>query len=147
MMLPYTTGLMRTNKFDAECAALADQHYSRRKSSIGSPQFMPPGKTMILRDAEGQIVFGWLHQQNRDDGQEGYNCSIFRNTSTRLSSEIIQEAEAIAWETWGPARLFTYVDRKNVKGNPGYCFKKAGWTVCGESKSRKLLLLEKHPHG
>lgn len=142
MMLPYTTGLMRTNKFDAECAALADQHYSRQH--VGSPQFMPPGRTMILRDAEGSVVFGWLYQQQRDDGQEGYNCTIFRNTGTRLSSEIIREAEAEVWDVWGRARLFTYIDERKVSANPGYCFKKAGWTVCGKSKSGKLLL-EKYP--
>jgi hypothetical protein len=134
--------LYKTTKFDSACAALADKHYSRQ--THGSNQFMPPGRTLVLRDEAGSVVFGWLHQQKRDDGQAGYNCTIFRNESERLSSEIILEAEEIVRELWGPSRLFTYVDGKRVRsGNPGYCFKQAGWSLCGKSQKRGKLLFEK----
>lgn len=36
----------KTIKFDPRCASLADRHYSRR--TVGSPQFMPPGETVVL---------------------------------------------------------------------------------------------------
>jgi hypothetical protein len=29
--------------------------------------------------------------------------------------------------------------------NPGYCFKMAGWTVCGITKVHKLIIMEKNP--
>jgi hypothetical protein len=47
----------RVTKFDPRTARLADQHYSRRK--IGSPQFMPPGETVVLLSDDERAVFGW----------------------------------------------------------------------------------------
>lgn len=91
---------------------------------------------MVLRNNDGTVVFGWLHQLKRDDRQRGYNCSIFRNESTRKSSEIIREAEEIVWREWGPGRLFTYIDgdatlsiyRRGVRVI-GFCFQVAGWKM------------------
>lgn len=75
------------------------------------------------------------------DGQDGYNCAIFRNEGQRQSSEIILEAEEMAFRKWGPNRLFTYIDPKKIRStNPGYCFKMAGWKRIGLSKSGKVLL-------
>ena len=136
MLLPFTESLTRTKKFDAECAMLADAHYSRQ--SNGSAQFMPPGKTIVLRNNEGTVLFGWLWQEKRDDGQLGYNCSIFRNQSSRLSSAIILEAEQVAFANWGGQRVFTYVDPRKLSTRkhhgreycpwpPGRCFREAGW--------------------
>jgi len=135
-MLKFTDGLIRVNKFDPESAALADRHYSRQ--TVGSNQFMPPGRTMVLRNAEGTIVFGWLSQDKRDDHQIGYNCSIFRNESDRLSSDVILEAERAVAEAWGANRLFTYVDpsalrpaahKYRKRKMPGRCFIAAGWKL------------------
>ena len=77
------------------------------------------------------------------DGQTGYSCAIFRNESPRRSSDIILEAEELAFEKWGPNRLYTYVDPRQVKSrNPGYCFLCAGWVRAGFSKGGKLLLVK-----
>lgn len=77
----------------------------------------------------------------RSDGQEGFNCAIFRNESRRLASGIILEAEAFATRKWGKNRFFTYVDPKRVGGNPpGNCFYRAGWAFKGESKKGLHLL-------
>lgn len=127
MFLPFSD-IVVSHRFDPELAALADRHYSRR--TVGSPQFTPPGKQRVLRDPYGQWVFVWLHQRPefRDDNQVGYCCSIFRNESNRLSSEIILQAEAFIAAEWGAARMFTYVRPTAVRStNPGYCFKMAGW--------------------
>jgi len=92
----------------------------------------------VLRDSQGLVVFGWLWQEKRDDGQQGYNCSIFRNESDRRSSEIILEAEKAAFKAWGPRRLFTYVDGSQLRGQAGKyrkpkvigkCFLAAGWKM------------------
>ena len=72
---------------------------------------------------------------------EGVNCSVFRNESNTLSSELIQEACDIAWLKWPGKRLFTFVNPQKIKSvNPGCCFKKAGWKSCGMSKAGLHIL-------
>ena len=136
MFLAFSEDLIECKKFDRESVLLADKHYSRQKP--GTNQFMPPGRTMVIRDTEGTIVFGWLWQDKRDDHQTGYNCSIFRNESKRLSSDVILEAERMVFKKWGPNRLFTYVDasqllkpsKKYRKPKiPGKCFVAAGYKL------------------
>jgi hypothetical protein len=68
------------------------------------------------------------------DGQTGYNCAIFRNESSRKASDIILEAERLAFEKWGPNRLYTYIDPNKTaiiirRGERivGFCYRKAGW--------------------
>ncbi len=139
MFLPFTTGLIRTTKFDVECSALADRHYSRK--SIGEVQFAPPGETIILRDSQGLVVFVWRKTLwKRWDNQEGVNCTMFRNEGPRRSSEIILEAEMFAAARWGNVRVFTFVDSTKIRGsNPGCCFKKAGWKSQGLTKNGKHI--------
>lgn len=89
-----------------------------------------------------------------DSGQEGVNCAIFRNEGPHLSSELILEAEELAWRKWSYHRLYTYINpRKIISANPGYCFKIAGWINARNSKGKILLtksgkiILEKLPDG
>lgn len=141
MILPFTSGLIQTNHFDPEMAALADRHYSRR--TPGARQFCYSGRKLVLRNAEGSVLFVWMFPDPklRMDTQTGYNCAIFRNESERRSSEIIQEAERFAVVKWGPNRAYTFVDGRKVKSsNPGWCFIAAGWRVCGKTKSGKRIL-------
>jgi hypothetical protein len=145
VMLPFTDSLIVTNGFDPEMSILADRHYSRR--TPGARQFLYSGRKLVIRNAEGTVLFGWVwpEQHLRMDGQAGFNCAIFRNESDRLSSEIIKECEALAVEKWGPNRMFTYVDPRKVRSsNPGFCFKLAGWKYVSKSKSG-LCLLVKEP--
>ena len=140
-LLPLTEGLVKTSHFDDEMRQLADRHYSRR--TPGARQFAYAGRKLVLRDAAGTVLFVWMwpYPEMRMDGQLGYNCSIFRNESERRSSEIILEAEAAAFAKWGPGRVFTYVDPRKIRSrNPGYCFRMAGWSRIGLSKSGLVLL-------
>ncbi len=142
-LLAFTDGLIITNHFDQECRVLADRHYSRR--TPGARQFCYSGRKLVLRNAEASVLFVWMFPdpQYRMDDQTGYNCAIFRNESPRLSSEIILEAEGMAFEKWGPARMYTYIDPAKVKSrNPGYCFKCAGWRFVRVTKSGKHLLVK-----
>lgn len=125
---------MRTTHFDHEMAALADRHYSRR--TVGARQFLYSGRKLVLRDTAGTVLFGWVFPDPamRMDGQSGYNCAIFRNESSRRSSEILLEAEAAAFKKWGPSRLYTYIDpaqTKEIKRRGvlvvGFSFRRAGW--------------------
>ncbi len=152
MRLPFTDSLMRSHKFDGELAIFSDSHYSRQ--TLGSPQFMPPGETIVLRNYEGTILFGWVLQRFRADGERGICCSVFRNESRRRSSDVILEAEDWAISEWYADRLFTYVDPTKIRSvNPGYCFKQAGWkNVRNPDGSIRVSkagqhLLEKLTHG
>jgi hypothetical protein len=141
MLLKFDESLIVTTHFDPEMARLADRHYSRR--TVGARQFLYSGRKIVIRDALGLVLFGWMFPDpdKRMDGQVGYNCAIFRNESQRRSSDIILECEQIALNKWGPNRVYTYVNPKKIRSaNPGYCFKMAGWRKCGESKSGQHLL-------
>lgn len=133
--------LIPTNHFDWEMAELADKHYSRR--TPGTRQFLYSGRKLVLRNAAGTILFGWLYPrpEMRLDEQIGINCAIFRNESERKASDIILEAEAWAERKWGCQRFYTYVDPRKVKGNPpGNCFLRAGWRFIQLSQSGQHLL-------
>ena len=141
MLIPFTDGLVKTTHFDQECRALADRHYSRR--TVGARQFTYSGRKLVLRNAEGTVLFVWVFPDPtmRMDDQAGYNCAMFRNESARPSSEIILEAERMAVEKWGPGRAYTYVDPRRIRSkNPGYCFTMAGWRFVRLSKGGKHLL-------
>lgn len=139
----------RTTKFDRAAAALADRHYNRR--TVGSPQFMPPGETVVLISGDTLALFGWWRPHPRSglrsmNGLDGWTCSIFRNESRVRSSDLILAAEtALAAEkSCGPDGLLTYIWRKKVQSpNPGYCFKCAGYRRIGESADRQKDLLQK----
>ena len=140
----------KVTKFDPRSAALADRHYSRRK--IGSPQFMPPGQTLILLSADAAAVFGWWRPDPSSgikamNGLDGWTCTIFRNESIAFrSSDLILAAEAslLAEYDVGPTGFITYVWDKKIKSvNPGYCFKLAGYKKAGRSADGKKTLLIK----
>lgn len=134
-------GLLVTDKFDHDCRLLADRHYSRR--TVGDRQFMPPGRTIVIRNSEGSILFGWNWQFEfkRADRQSGYCCTIFRNESALRSSDLILQCEEIAVRRWGRRRMFTYVLPHGVRSpNPGYCFKCAGWQFINKTIAGLHLL-------
>jgi hypothetical protein len=138
----------RTTKFDPTTAALADRHYSRR--TVGSPQFMPPGQTIVL--SAPAAVFGWWRPHPNSglvalNGLDGWTCTIFRNESAVRSSDMILDAEralAAFADGCGPDGMLTYVwDLKIRSANPGYCFKRAGWSRRGRSADGRKTLLAK----
>lgn len=128
---------------------LFDRHYSRYfyKDGRAPKLFVGPGEKLVLTSPDRRALFVWRKFISAD-GQQGVNCSIFRNESDVLSSDLIRAADAIADHRWPGERHFTYVDPRKVKSrNPGYCFIKAGWQRCGVTKKRKLLILERIPMG
>lgn len=146
-----TCGLWRrVTKFDVIACALADRHYSRR--TVGAPQFMPPGQTLVLVSTDDRAVFGWWRPDPASgiramNGLDGWTCTIFRNESDRLSSAMILAAEDELYDRAddvGPDGLITYVwDRRVRSQNPGYCFLCAGWRRAGRSADgRKTLLMK-----
>lgn len=122
-----------------------DRHYSRYFYADGrKPKlFVGPGEKMVLITEAGDAVWCWRKFKDAS-GQQGVNNAIFRNEGPILSSLLIMDAEQLAWKRWPGERLYTYVKPTDIRStNPGACYKKAGWKVCGITKWNKLLILEK----
>jgi len=142
IMLPlFASPWWITNKGDKACVALADRHYTRQ--SPGDKQFCRPGRNLVLRTSMGDAC--WVTWNGiRDDGLDAWECTLFRNEGSFLSSVLIKEAVEITLQQWGPHPqdgIITYISANKIKSdNPGYCFKCAGWTLAGRSKSGKIRL-------
>lgn len=127
-------------KADPLARALADRHYNRRKE--GAPQFVPPGRALVLRTlkADAFWITSWpFAQYVRHAWAGAWVCSAFRNESEHLSSELIAEAVAASRAHFGePPTLgiITFVDAKKTrkKRDPGRCYRRAGWCHVGFTK-------------
>lgn len=133
---------IETKDGDSFARQLADRHYSRK--THGAKMFVGPGEKIVMVTPDYKALFCWRISRIRKDGQEGIECTIFRNESNILSSELIRQAVEIGKHRWpNEKRFFTYVKDSAVKSiNPGCCFIKAGWRKCGRNKNGKLTILE-----
>ncbi|MEF3312628.1 hypothetical protein PV433_27430 [Paenibacillus sp. GYB004] len=134
---------IRTHAGDQSGRLLADRHYSRQ--TVGHRQWNRPGRKLVLRTPQGDAI--WVTWSGiRDDGLQAWECSIFRNESQFLSSEMIRDAIEATYSEWGtppPDGIITYVNSSKVRSpNPGFCFLKAGFRKIGKSKKRGLVLLQ-----
>lgn len=137
------------SKCDPGAVMLYSRHYSSRKSGKTIKHWLrsgitPNGESITLLTADKSALFVWLRQNKRDDGEIGVNCSVFRNEGETLSSELILEAEQLAWDRWPGERLFTFVNGREVNGD-GACFKHAGWKKLKRRTKSGLIILEKIP--
>lgn len=132
---------------------LYQRHYSAHRYA-GPPRqalFVGPGEKLVLISHDDQALFVWRRFIDRS-GQSGVNCAVFRNEGKTLSSVLVLAAEQFAWARWPGQRLYTYVNAGRIRSsNPGCCFKKAGWKVCGTTKGghgrSPLVILEHLPPG
>lgn len=134
-----------SHRADPIARPLADRHYTRQK--IGATQFVPPGRCLVLRTPEGDALWvtSWpfgIYVRHAWPG--AWICSLFRNESPRLSSEMIREAVAITRGVYGePPDLgfVSFVDACKVrhKRDPGRCFLRAGFRRVGETKGGLLV--------
>ena len=131
---------------DPRAVAIYRRHYSAKKTNHGQRidycryGFSGKGESMILLTQDCGALFGWRFVKG-----EGANCFVFRREFGVLASDLIKEANQLAYDRWGNVRLYTYVDPKEVKGD-GLCFKKAGYKkLPGRTKKNKLICLEIKP--
>jgi len=127
---------------EPELRTLYESHYSARHYKDGRKpkKFVGPGEYILLTTPKRDALFVWRKFKD-DSGQKGINCSIFRNESDILSSDLIREADAIADFTWPGERHYTYVRASAIKSrNPGWCFICAGWRHCGYAKTGLYIL-------
>jgi hypothetical protein len=121
---------------------IADRHYNRQK--IGSPQFVPPGRCLVLtaETSTGRALWvsSWPFAEYVKHAWGGaWLCSAFRNEGAGKASDLIRQAVAATRYFWGeppPLGMVTFVDRAKItpKADPGHCFIIAGFRPVGETK-------------
>jgi hypothetical protein len=140
----------RSHRADPRGVPLADRHYTRQ--TVGSPQFMPPGRALVLLTADADAIWGtgWpFAEYVKHEWAGAWVCTIFRNESPYLSSELIREAVAATRCYWGDPPdlgMVTFVDAGKVrrKRDPGRCYLRAGFRHVGYTKGG-LVALQLHP--
>lgn len=133
-----------SHRFDPRALPIADRHYNRQKP--GSPQFVPPGRCVVLltEKADALWVTSWPFAEFVRHAWPGaWINSCFRNESAYRSSDLIRAAIAATCAIWSPAReMVTFIDRSKVrkKRDYGRCYRRAGFHVAGETKGGLLTL-------
>lgn len=126
-----------SHRADPLARAIADRHYNRQK--VGSPQFVPPGRCLVLRCEGAFWVTSWPFAEYVKHAWAGaWVCSAFRNErpDLHLSSDLIREAVAVTRWRWPdvPALgMVTFVDpdKTRHKRDPGRCYLRAGFRYTG----------------
>jgi hypothetical protein len=122
-----------SNRADERALPIADRHYNRQK--VGSPQFVPPGRCLVLltKQADALWVTSWpLPEYVKHAWPGAWVCSCFRNESTALSSDLILQAVAATrwkWPDVPQLGMITFINPKKVrkKRDFGRCFLRAGF--------------------
>ena len=134
-----------SDRFDPAAAHIADRHYNRRK--VGSPQFVPPGRCLVLRTEDNRAVWvtSWPFPEfTKHEWAGAWVNSLFRNEGAGLSSDLIRAAVAHTRAKWDVPDLgmVTFVDAGKVrhKRDPGRCYLKAGFKRVGMTKGGLVAL-------
>ena len=139
-----------SHRFDPRALPLANRHYNRQTPE--SPQFVPPGRCLVLltADATALWVTSWpIFAQHAWAG--AWVNTLFRNErpDLHLSSELIAEAVAVTRAAFGPPPtngIITFIAPESVRSsNPGYCYRKAGWRRVGVTQKRRRLVFQQLP--
>ena len=143
-----------SHRADRHALPLADRHYNRQ--TPGSPQFVPPGRCLVLIagpvDCPSALwVTSWpFAEYTRHDWAGAWVNSLFRNEGAGLSSELILEAVActrVKWPTVPDLGMVTFIDPRTVrkKRDFGRCYRRAGFIDAGTTKKRRLIALRLPP--
>lgn len=121
--LAYPEGIMMrwhlSHRGDKRALPLADRHYNRQKP--GSPQFVPPGRCLVLltKNADAVWVTSWPFAQFVKHAWAGaWMNSLFRKECSGHASDLIREAVAATRAVYGepPALgMVSFVDAKKVR--------------------------------
>lgn len=135
-----------SDRADPVARKIADRHYNRQ--SIGHPNFVPPGRCVVLRTTIGDAfwVTSWPYAEYvKHDWAGAWMCSAFRNESEHLSSELITEALAATLWVWPEPPdlgMVTFVNTTKVrrKRDWGRCYLRAGFQNVGYTKGGLVAL-------
>lgn len=133
-----------SHRFDVDSLPLADRHYNRRK--VGSPQFVPPGRCIVLRSACDRALWvtSWpFAAYVRHAWPGAWVNSLFRSEGAGIASTLIREAVSATRSIWQPPELgiISFVSPNHVKPTMvrgravyGFCYLKAGFQHVGFTK-------------
>lgn len=129
---------------DPRALPLADRHYNRQK--VGSPQFVPPGRCLVLLTDQADAVWvtSWPIAKYVKHAWAGAMVnSLFRREDGPLASTLIVAACAATrahWPDLPPLGIVSFVDptKTRRKRDPGRCYRRAGWTHVGHTSSGLL---------
>ena len=133
-----------SHRADPGARAIADRHYNRQKA--GTPQFVPPGRCLVLLADPALWVTSWpFAEYVRHAWAGAWVNSCFRNEGAGLSSDLILEAVAVTrwyWPDTPDLGMVTFVDAGKVrhKRDPGRCYLRAGFQRVGETKGGLVAL-------
>lgn len=127
---------------DPRAVSIFNRHYSCHNPANGRKVdrvrygFSGNGESMVLLTQDCRALFCWRLVKG-----EGVDCSVFRNEGLVLSSELITEADSLAFQVWNKeSRHYTYVNANKIRSNhPGYCFLQAGWDYQRDNKGKPIL--------
>ena len=141
----------KSHRADQKAREIADRHYNRQKQ--GSPQFVPPGRCLVLytENENGRAfwVTSWpFAEYVRHAWAGAWVCSAFRNEGAGIASEMIREAVAATRAVMGePPELgmITFIDAQKVRPTMrrgektwGRTYEKAGFRYVGKTKGGLL---------
>lgn len=140
-----------SHRCDPQARALADRHYNRQ--SIGAPNFVPPGRCLVLRTGDyGALwVTSWpFAEYVRHAWAGAWVCSLFRRESGPPASRLITQAVAATCWAYGPPPalgLITFVDTTKVQPTKvhgravyGWTYRRAGFVEAGYTVGGLLAL-------
>ena len=133
-----------SHRADQEARVIADRHYNRQKP--GTPQFVPPGRCLVLKRADAFWVTSWPFARYVKHAWAGaFVCSAFRNEGSTLSSLLIRDAMACTawkWPDIPDLGMITFVNPKKVrkKRDFGRCYRRAGFEEVGSTKGGLVAL-------
>ena len=137
-----------SHRADPEAVAIADRHYNRQK--VGTPQFVPPGRCIVLKSGGAVWVTSWPFAEYVKHAWAGaWVNSCFRREAGPIASEMIREAVAATRALWPDVPVLgmvTFVDASKVrhKRDPGRCYLRSGFQIAGKTKGG-LLALQMQP--
>ena len=140
-----------SNRADTKARELADRHYNRQH--IGSRQFVPPGRCLVLYaqidTGKALWVTSWPFAEYTKHAWAGaWVCSAFRNEGAGRTSDLIREAVAATRYYFGEPPvlgMITFIDSQKVRPTMtrgiktwGYTYQLAGFLPVGKTKSGLL---------
>lgn len=110
-----------SHRADDFARQIADRHYNRQK--VGSPQFVPPGRCLVLKahtpTGRAFWVTSWpFAEYVRHAWPGAWVCSAFRNEEAWPASSLILQAVSATRAKWPdvpPLGMITFLDRTKVR--------------------------------
>lgn len=139
-----------SHRADHRALPIADAHYNRQKP--GTPQFVPPGRCLVLLTDGALWVTSWPFAEYVKHAWPGaWVCSCFRREShcPYLASDLIRQALAATCFRWSVPKLgiVTFIDPDHVKptmvrGRPvyGWTYRKVGFVDADPPRTKGGLI-------